>query len=564
MLTVNGLYGHVARNNMRSVWMFLGFVIAYQLVGAGLLTLPLLFLDVKNFPILSPVSYFLNYGWIVLILSAVAFAYRYRNHMKNLQEELGFDHVTAMQNPRLVRIVDRVARTAGVEMPKVAVMPVDALNAFACGVKASTATVVVTEGLLNALNDDELEAVVAHEITHILNGDIRSMAFANVSISSVMKLARFNLLRMKDSWGRAIFGILFPPLFFLSMASGLVMHLAMTVARVTRLLIASSREYVADAEAVQLTHKPAALISALRKIDGRSDVPGLDPIADAMMIDGATIGEFATHPTIGERIDALRQHAGSMAHTLDDFKPDANAVFSRPNTAQPVDAGGNLLETVSGLLARKSSPFDVRTTHSDRTAAPKNLINRVNVGNDQNIFGVSQGLKKKMKVIGFVFIGLMMLSSLNMQRAFLSMSNVEKNVSGKMNKKSGEAKSEPAKSVRQLSTSSKSRETVVRPLEKSNQLPKFSDLAKTPENHPAVTPGAGKVTNAVLSTRTSGDATGSNEQAAQSTSARTVEPVAVKPRQAKDANKAEKPAETGLKPVAGSVVRKEAEGWSLR
>ncbi len=427
MLTVNGLYGHVARNNMRSMWMFLGFVIAYQLVGAGLLTLPLLFFDVKNFPILSPISYFLNYGWIVFILSAVAFAYRYRRHMKSLQEELGFDYVTAMQNPRLVRIVDRVARTAGIEMPKVAVMPVDALNAFACGVKATSATVVVTEGLLHALDDDELEAVVAHEITHILNGDIRSMAFANVSISSVMRLSQYNLLKMKDSWGRAIFAILFPPLMLISLASSLITHLAMTVARVTRLLIASSREYIADAEAVRLTHKPAALISALRKIDGRSAVPGLDPIADAMMIDGAAVGEFATHPTIGERISALKQHAGSMAHTLDDFEVNADPEFSRRNTAQPVVAEGNLLETFSALFARKPSPFEARNKERENSPAPRNLFNRVNVGNDQNMFGVSKGLKKKLKIVGLVFIGFTTLSTWSLQQNFSKMDSVEKN-----------------------------------------------------------------------------------------------------------------------------------------
>ncbi len=119
-----------------------------------------------------------------------------------------------------------------------------------------------------------------------------------------------------------------------------------------------------------------------------------------------------------------------------------------------------------------------------------------------------------------------------------------------MNKKSGEAKSESGKSVR--------------PLEKSAQVPKFSETAIEPENRATEKTGAAKVTNAVLSTKTSGDATGSSEPATQSTPVRAVQPFAVKPEQAKDAGKAEKPAKSGLKPVAGSVVRKEAEGWSLR
>ena len=569
MLTVNGLYGHVARNNMRSVWMFLGFIIAYQLVGAALLTLPLLFFDIRNFPFTSPINYFVNYGWIVMILSALAFAYRYRRHMKSLQDELGFDYVTVMQNPRLIRIVDRVARTAGIDMPKVAILPVDALNAFACGIKANSATVVVTEGLLRALNDDELEAVIAHEVTHILNGDIRSMAFANVSISSLMRLARFNLLRMKEGWGRAIFGILFPPLFFLSMASGLVMHLAMTVAKVTRLLIASSREYVADAEAVRLTHKPAALISALRKIEGRSDVPGLDPIADAMMIDGATIGEFATHPTIAERIKMLQRHAGSMAHVASDFEPGESAFQAARDAIRPAGGAAGLFGMSGGAFGRKLPPTDASAKANAAKPAPGNLINRVNVGNDQNIFGVSKGMKQKMKIVGFVFIGLMLFSSWNMQRTFSNMNSVEKNLSGKTNTKS-------VSSREKSGSGTKTRQTAITPLESSDAIPKFSERTIEPTSKPVAKPsrpGVGEVANGVVTiVKTRIDAKQRFEaigkimpQARDGEKPTKREPTAEEIElQRQILEGGSKTGKAKFTPIAGSMVRKEAEGWSLR
>jgi Peptidase family M48 len=92
-----------------------------------------------------------------------------------------------------------------------------------------------------------------------------------------------------------------------------IRQFAIKLGQMTRLLIASSREYMADAEAVRLTQNPAAFVSALQKIEGRSQIENLPPEQDAMMIDGATEGALATHPTISERIAALIKVTGSMA-----------------------------------------------------------------------------------------------------------------------------------------------------------------------------------------------------------------------------------------------------------
>lgn len=87
---------------------------------------------------------------------------------------------------------------------------------------------------------------------------------------------------------------------------GFVTSLGMTLAKLSRLLIASSREFIADAEAVRMTKNPAALISALKRIDGRSEINGLDQSVDTMMIDGAVDGGYATHPTIADRMPCWR------------------------------------------------------------------------------------------------------------------------------------------------------------------------------------------------------------------------------------------------------------------
>src|SRR4029077_9101929 len=114
--------------------------------------------------------------------------------------------------------------------------------------------------------------------------------------------------------------------------------LAVDGSHLARLLIASAREYIADAEAARLTQNPAALVSALRRIEGRSAIPDLAAGQDAMMIDGAHEGAFATHPTIAERVAAIISVTGSMALTAparrDTRQPElgASAGFGRRPT----------------------------------------------------------------------------------------------------------------------------------------------------------------------------------------------------------------------------------------
>jgi Zn-dependent protease with chaperone function len=311
MLRVNGFYGHVRRNDLRSLAMFAGFVVAFQIMAAVVLFLPLLFLDSMHSPIF-PLRYAGRYVPIVAILSIALFLLRFSQHVASVRANVDFSYVDRRSDPRLVNLVETLAISAGLPAPKVGMIESSARNAFACGLSAASAVVVVTRGLVEALDDDELAAVAAHEIAHIRNGDIRLMAAANVLMENLDWLQRKRLFR-RIGWKQALLVVFLPALLLLSTLSGLLTKLALTIARVSRLLISSSREFVADAEAVRMTHNPSALISALRRIDGRSIVAGLSPQADAMMIDGAVEGPLATHPTIAERIAVLARLSGSWA-----------------------------------------------------------------------------------------------------------------------------------------------------------------------------------------------------------------------------------------------------------
>lgn len=366
MLRVNGFYGHVRLNDLRSLAMFAGFVVAFQIVAAVALLPPLLLLDVGH-SLIFPSKYAARYAPVVLIFGVVFFVVRFLRHVTSVESSVAFAYVDRRTHPRLVNIVETLSIAAGLPAPKVGLIETQARNAFACGLSASSAVVVVTRGLLESLDDDELAAVVAHEIAHIKNGDIRLMAAANVLMENLEWVRKKSLAR-RVGWKTALVLVIMPALAFLFALSGFFNRIAFTIARASRLLISSSREFVADAEAVRLTHNPAALISALRRVEGRSAVAGLSAQADAMMIDGAVEGPLATHPTISERITVLARLAGSWAEA------DGPRKDTRPMPERADRAAGPW-----GSVPAVPAP-------APASAPARLLIQRVNAGIKENMF----------------------------------------------------------------------------------------------------------------------------------------------------------------------------------
>lgn len=156
---------------------------------------------------------------------------------------------------------------------------------------------------------------------------------------------------------------LVPILFVLVLIVCFLRQLALDAGRLTRKMIASSREFIADAEAVRLTQNPAALVSALRRIDGRSRVDHLAAGGDAMMIDGDHHGALATHPTIAARIDAIVAVTGSMA-LIAPARRDTRA--ARPVTAR---AGFGLKGAAGGAVqdVRGAAGAEVRPSAPERS-----------------------------------------------------------------------------------------------------------------------------------------------------------------------------------------------------
>lgn len=219
----------------------------------------------------------------------------------------GAKEIQKRDNPRLYRIVENLAITEGIPTPKVYVMPDKGLNAFATGRDPKHASVCATTGLLEALNDKELEGVMAHELGHIRNYDIRvaMIAFALVAVVSLLADIMLRAAWFKDSddskAGQVIFIV------------GIVAAiLAPVVAMLIQLAISRKREYLADASGALTTRYPEGLASALKKIEKQGSSVKRQNTSTAHFFfanplkKGSLTRMFSTHPPIDERIKRLQ------------------------------------------------------------------------------------------------------------------------------------------------------------------------------------------------------------------------------------------------------------------
>lgn len=219
----------------------------------------------------------------------------------------GAKEIQKKDDPRLWRTVENLSITEGMPMPKVYIMDDPALNAFATGRKPDKAAVCATTGLLKALNDTELEGVMAHELGHIKNYDMRvnTIAFALVGIISMIAdfFWHISIFGGRDDNRNQLFYVL----------AIVAVVLAPLAATLLQLAISRRREYLADATGALTTRYPEGLASALEKIGKQGSQTRKQNTATAHMFfanplrAGALAGLFSTHPPVEARIKALRE-----------------------------------------------------------------------------------------------------------------------------------------------------------------------------------------------------------------------------------------------------------------
>lgn len=263
------------------------------------------------------ISSFLGYGsysWMflaiisvfVIILNLVTYFYSDKMVLKAYKAKI----VTEREEPRLVRTVRRVSTMAELPMPKVAVVPTQTPNAFATGRNPNNAVVAATKGILNTLNDDELEGVIAHEMAHIKDRDILVMTVAASVAMIIAVAARIILFQMFFGRNRNV-----NPLLIVVAAIT-----APIAAMLVQFAISRSREYKADRVGAMTVYKPLALAKALDKLEKgnkRRPIRGGNPATSSLFIvnpftRGAFVSIFSTHPPIARRISRLEGMAEEL------------------------------------------------------------------------------------------------------------------------------------------------------------------------------------------------------------------------------------------------------------
>lgn len=310
-----GLQTHIWANNTRSTLLLIGFPVMLTVVLFGLELVLMGFGFLPNSggtlgdDINLAVAMLAGTIPLAVVVALIWFSIAWFANQALIDVMTGARKVTRAEEPELYNLLENLAISRGMATPTLRIIDSDSLNAFASGIREGHYSVSVTRGLMAALDRDEMEAVLAHEMTHVINKDVRTMVIASIFagiISVICQLVFRGLFYVRGGKDNKNAG----PLILIGFAVAAVGYL---FAIVIRLMLSRTREYVADAGAVELTKNPDSMISALRKVSGRSKLEAPDDV-QGMFLDneraGFTDALFATHPSIDKRIAALIKFGG--------------------------------------------------------------------------------------------------------------------------------------------------------------------------------------------------------------------------------------------------------------
>jgi heat shock protein HtpX len=329
MLRAHGLFGHIRNNDLRATALLAGLAVyigllwwaaclAYsatglelRVVSAQLETSHQLKTSHAVFALQTAEHAALAYAWIPLALALGWIGYAYTKRREMVRNGTGAHSVSYSSETKLHNVVETLAISAGLPMPSIEIVESGALNAYSSGWTPADSVVGVTRGLLQNLSKDELEAVLAHEMTHIRTRDVRLMTVAAIFLGFLASGSRMlgggpdgprtRSLLFRTSGGA---GLLFVA------AAMVIGALAWALGVLSRLALSRTREFVADAGAVELTKNPDALIKALQKISAHGEKLIVPEPLRAMLIWSPPECWMATHPSIESRIAALETYAG--------------------------------------------------------------------------------------------------------------------------------------------------------------------------------------------------------------------------------------------------------------
>lgn len=309
-----GLQSQIWRNNYNSV----ALLVMFPIIFFVLTWLFFFFLSLNSevHRTLNEINQsFITTIPFIMIGVIVWFIIAWFSHTSMINKATDSKPLERSENKRVYNLVENLCISTGMTVPKINIIGDDSLNAFASGINQNSYSISLSRGIIDKLNDEELEAVIAHELTHIRNRDVRLLivSIIFVGIFAFISQAIFRTLQFggggrgkKDSGGFAIIIAL------------LLALLGLLISSLLRFALSRKREFLADAGSAELTHRPLALASALRKI---SEDPTIEAVKRKdiaqMFIENPGVKEkkssfslsslFATHPPIDKRIEILEQ-----------------------------------------------------------------------------------------------------------------------------------------------------------------------------------------------------------------------------------------------------------------
>jgi len=343
-----GLQTYIWNNNLRSAVLLAGFpfllfllVYAVQLIFLGYTGYHPCYDCVAQGPA-NPFAYALQATVqslpVAIVVAVIWFVIAYFANQGIIDLATGARVIDRSDDEALYNLLENLCISRGMKTPTLRLIESPDLNAFATGLHEGQFSITVTRGLLEHLNQDEIEAVLGHELTHIINRDVRTMIVAAV-FAGIISLAAQVLARMMLYGGRGR-GRGGGVLVLVGVGAAAI---AWLLAVVIRMAISRRREFIADAGSVELTKNPDAMISALQKVAGHAHLDAPEEVRGLFLEnrEEGFFGLFATHPPIEKRIAALVEYAGGRV--------------SEPAAAPPA-------ETISA-----PSPDE---TNADRTPGP--------------------------------------------------------------------------------------------------------------------------------------------------------------------------------------------------
>ena len=302
------------QKNKRKTWLlyFLAFIVIELLVAI----LYIVFNSGDFFPIskktlinaVAPIISISLTWWAVIGMLTL---YKFNFGMEGVMRANNAREITEQDNPMLWHIVEDMAMVGQIPMPRVFIVDTDVQNAFATGSNPEKAGLAVTQGLLDNLNREELEAVVGHEITHIRNYDIRVtmlMSCIIIGLTFINSFASYFAFWGESFWGdddddddnSSVWAGIVIFIYLLS-------YIGIIASSLINLAMSRNREYLADAGSVELTRNPQGMINALLKISGKSELEVKPQYTGMYFASTKTTSLLDDHPSIEDRIQAIKK-----------------------------------------------------------------------------------------------------------------------------------------------------------------------------------------------------------------------------------------------------------------